>query len=230
MTVLGMVRGIAEFPDRLFLMPPSLAPIAFKFDFSILTNPDFSIIMFAFLFTDFFDTVGTLVGVSSRADFLDEEGKLPRAREALMADAIATCAGAIMGTSTVATYVESASGVEEGGRTGLTSVVVAGLFLLAIFISPIAAVIPGYSTSPALIVVGIIMIQGLRDLDFETWTEVAPAVITILMMAFSYSIAEGIVWGIISYTAIKIGSGKFKDISLIMIFLSLIFLLKEIYL
>lgn len=229
-TVLGMVLGIAEFPDRLFSMPPSLAPIAFKFDFSILTDPDFYIIMFTFLFTDFFDTVGTLVGVSSRADFLDEEGKLPRAREALMADAIATCAGAAMGTSTVTTYVESASGVEEGGSTGLTSVVVAGLFLLAIFISPIAAVIPEYATSPALIMVGIFMIQSLRDLDFETWTEVVPAVITILVMTFSYSIAEGIVWGIISYTVIKIGSGKFKDISLIMIFLSLIFLLKEIYL
>jgi adenine/guanine/hypoxanthine permease len=132
-----------------------------------------------------------------------------------------------MGTSTVTTCVESASGVEEGGRTGLTSVVVAILFLLAVFISPIAAVIPGYATSPALIMVGIFTIQSLRDLDFETWTEVVPAAITILVMIFSYSIAEGIVWGIISYTAIKVGSGKFKDMSLIMIFLSLGFLLKE---
>ncbi|MGB9938825.1 NCS2 family permease [Methanosarcina sp.] len=229
-TVLGMVLGITEFPDRFFSMPPSLAPIAFKFDFSLLANPDFYVIMFTFLFTDFFDTVGTLVGVSSRADFLDEEGRLPRAKQALMADAIATCAGAVMGTSTVTTYVESASGVEEGGRTGLTSVVVAGLFLLAVFISPIAAVIPGYATSPALIMVGIFMIQSLRDLDFETWTEVVPATVTILVMTFSYSIAEGIVWGIISYTAIKVGSGKLKDISLIMVFLSLVFLLKEIYL
>jgi len=229
-TIMGMILGITEFPERFFSMPPSLAPIAFKFDFSLLTSPDFYVIMFTFLFTDFFDTVGTLVGVSSRADFLDEEGRLPRAKQALMADAIATCAGAVMGTSTVTTYVESASGVEEGGRTGLTSVVVAGLFLLAIFISPIAAVIPGYATSPALIMVGIFMIQSLRDLDFETWTEIVPAAVTILMMTFSYSIAEGIVWGIISYTAIKVGSGKFKDISSVMVFLSLIFLLKEIYL
>jgi len=135
-----------------------------------------------------------------------------------------------MGTPTVTTYVESASEVEEGGRTGLTSVVVAGLFLLAVLISPIAAVIPGYATSPALIMVGIFMIQSLRDLDFETWTEVVPATVIILVMTFSYSIAEGIFWGIVSYTAIKVGSGKFKDISLIMVFLYLVFLLKEIYL
>jgi AGZA family xanthine/uracil permease-like MFS transporter len=186
--------------------------------------------MFTFLFTDFFDTVGTLVGVSSRADFRDEERRLPTGKQALMADAIATCAGAVMGTSTVTAYVESASGVEEGGKTELTSVIVAGLFLLAIFISPRAAVIPGYATSPALIMVGISMIQSLRYLDFETWTEIVPAAVIILIMTFSYSITEGIIWGIISYTRIKVGSGKFKDISLIMVFLSLVFLLKEIYL
>lgn len=216
--VLGIVLGIIEIPDRLISMPLLLFPSLSSLIFSLLTNPDFYVIMFTFLFTDFFDTVGTLVGVSSRADFLDEEGKLPKAKQALMADAIATCAGAVLGTSTVTTYVESASGVEEGGRTGLTAVVVAGLFLLAILISPIAAVIPGYATSPALIMVGIIMIQSLRDLDFDTWTEVVPVVVTILMMTFSYSIAEGIVWGIISYTVIKVGSEKFKDISLIMVF------------
>lgn len=228
-TLTGMVLGITEVPETFFSMPPSLAPIAFQFDFSILENPDFYVIMFTFLFTDFFDTVGTLVGVASRADFLDQGGRLPRAKQALMADAIATCAGAAMGTSTVTTYIESASGVEAGGRTGLTSVVVAAFFLLAIFISPIAAVIPGYATSPALIMVGIFMIQSLRDLDFETWTELVPAAVTILIMTFSYSIAEGIVWGIISYTVVKAGSRKFEDISIIMIFLSLVFILKEIY-
>ncbi|HIH74474.1 MAG TPA: NCS2 family permease [Methanosarcina sp.] len=229
-TVIGISLGVTEAPGSLFSMPPSLAPIAFQFDFSIIQNPDFYVIMFTFLFTDFFDTVGTLVGVASRADFLDEDGKLPRAKQALMADAVATCAGAVLGTSTVTTYVESASGVEAGGRTGLTSVVVAILFLLALFISPIAAIIPAYATSPALIMVGIFMIQGLRDLDFDTWTELVPAAVTILIMTFSYSIAEGIVWGIISYTAVKAGSRKFEDISITMVLLSLIFVLKEAYL
>lgn len=193
MTVLGMIPGITEFSDRFFSMPSSLAPIALRFDFSFLTNPDFYVIMFTFFFTDFFYTVSTLVGVSSWADLLDEQGRLPRSKHTLMADFIATCTGAAMGTSIMTTYVDSASGVEESGRTGLTSVVVAGLFLLAVFISSIATVIPGYATSPALIMVGIFMIQSLRYLEFENWTVVAPAAVTILMMTFNYSIAEGIV-------------------------------------
>lgn len=228
-TLASIPLGITQVPEKLISMPPSIASIAFQLDMSFLKNPNFFVIMFTFLFVDFFDTMGTLVGVSSRVNMLDKDGKLPRARQALLADALATCAGALLGTPTVTTYVESAAGVEEGGRTGLTSVVVAGFFLLAIFISPIARIIPGAATSPALIMVGIFMIQGLRDLDFKNWTDYVPAAITVLMMTFTYSVAEGIVWGIISYTAIKAGAGKFKEISITMFLLTIVFVLKEIF-
>ena len=185
--------------------------------------------MFTFFFVDFFDTVGTLVGVCNRSGLLDERGQLPRAKEALMADAVGTVAGAMLGTSTVTSYVESASGVAQGGRTGLTALVTGGLFLAAIFFSPVVGVVPSYATAPALILVGIYMMMGLRDLDFGDWTELTPALLAFLMMPLAYSIAIGIEFGIVSYVVLKIVTGKVKDVHWVLVGLAIVFILKELY-
>ena len=182
--------------------------------------------LFAFLFVDLFDTVGTLVGVASKADMLDKDGNLPRARQALFADSIGTTVGAILGTSTVTTFVESASGVAEGGRTGLTAIVTACLFLLALIFQPIFSVIPTYATSSALIVVGLFMITGIKKINFEDYTEALPAFLTIIMMPLSYSIANGIVFGIVSYAILKLVSGRAKEASPVVYILALLFILK----
>jgi AGZA family xanthine/uracil permease-like MFS transporter len=184
-------------------------------------------VVITFVFVDMFDTIGTLIGVSTRAGMLDEKGDLPKAGEALFADAVATVVGACLGTSTVTTYVESAAGVEEGGRTGLTGIVVAILFLLALFISPIARIVPPAATAPALVMVGVFMMQTLKNLNYDDITEIAPACITIFAMPFTYSIAEGISWGIISYALIKLFSGRGKEVSKTMYVLAILFLLKE---
>jgi len=184
-------------------------------------------VVITFVFVDMFDTIGTLIGVSTRAGMLDEKGDLPKAGEALFADAVATVVGACLGTSTATTYVESAAGVEEGGRTGLTGIVVAILFLLALFISPIARIVPPAATAPALVMVGVFMMQTLKNLNYDDITEIAPACITIFAMPFTYSIAEGISWGIISYALIKLFSGRGKEVSKTMYVLAILFLLKE---
>lgn len=182
---------------------PSLAPIFGKLDFSILKTGEFFVIMFAFLFVDMFDTIGTLIGVSSKANMLDKNGKLPRIKGALMADAVATCAGAVLGTSTTTTFVESASGVSEGGSTGLTAVTTAILFGLALFLSPIFLAIPSFATAPALIVVGFYMLTNVVNIDFSDLSEAIPCYICIGAMPFFYSISEGIAMGVISYVAIR---------------------------
>ena len=204
-------------------------PVFGKMDFSGLANPNFWIVVFSFFFVDFFDTVGTLVGVTNRAGMLDPEGRLPRAREALLADAIGTTAGAVLGTSTVTSYVESASGVEQGGRTGLTAFVTGVLFLLALFFSPIVSIVPACATAPALVLVGIFMMASLKDLDFSDWTNFVPACVALFTMPFAYSIAHGIEFGIISFTVLKILSGKAKEVSPIMFVLTLLFIAKEIF-
>ncbi|WP_448807357.1 solute carrier family 23 protein, partial [Aminobacterium colombiense] len=175
------------------------------------------------------DTVGTLVGVTHRAGMLDAEGKLPRAKEALLADAIGTAAGAILGTSTVTSYVESASGVEQGGRTGLTALVTAIFFLLALFFSPLVAIVPACATGPALVMVGIFMMMSLKQFDFTEWTDLVPACIAIFTMPFSYSIAAGIEFGVISFVIVKFFTGRKYQISPMMIFLFVVFILKEIF-
>ncbi len=226
-TLAAIPLGVASPPQGIISTPPSLSPILFKFDLKGLMNVAMIGVVITFLFVDLFDTLGTLIGVSARAGFLDKDGNLPRANKALTADAVATAVGACLGTSTVTTYVESASGVEEGGRTGLVSCVVALLFLGALFFSPIARIVPAAATSPALIMVGVFMMQALKGLNFDDITEMVPAAIAIFTMPFTYSIAEGIAWGIISYTLIKLLTGRGRQVSLTMSILTALFLAKE---
>ena len=190
---------------------------------------DLIVIVFAFLFVDMFDTIGTLIGVSSKADMLDKEGKLPKAKQALLADAVATTAGAVLGTSTTTTYVESASGVAEGGRTGLTAIVVALLFLLSLFLSPLFLAIPSFATAPALIFVGFLMMESFLKVNFSEATEAIPAFIAAMMMPFAYSISEGIAFGVISYVIINLCGKKWKKVHPVMIVLSILFILYYIF-
>ena len=209
---------------------PSMAPTFFKLDFSIMKTLDFVVIMLAFLFVDMFDTLGTLIGVASKADMLDEEGKLPKVKGALLADSIATSVGAICGTSTVTTYVESASGVAEGGRTGLTAVTTAILFGIALFLSPLFLAVPSFATAPALIIVGFLMMTSITKIDFNDYSEAIPSFIAIIAMPFMYSISEGISLGVISYVVINLLTGKAKEkkINVLMYILAVLFVLKYI--
>ncbi len=204
----------------------------FKVDFSGLNVLDFFAVMFAFLFVDLFDTLGTLIGVASKADMLDENGRLPRIKGALLADAIATSAGAVLGTSTTTTYVESASGVTEGGRTGLTAMTTGVLFLLAVIFSPLFLTIPSFATAPALIVVGFYMLGAVAKIDFDDLSDAIPAFLTIVAMPLAYSISEGIAIGVISWTLLNLITGKAREkkISPLMYVLTVLFILKYILL
>lgn len=203
----------------------------FKADFSTLKIMDLIVIVFAFLFVDVFDTLGTLIGVSSKANMLDKDGRLPRIKGALLADAIATSAGAILGTSTTTTYVESASGVTEGGRTGLTAIVTGLLFLLAIIFSPLFLTIPSFATAPALIIVGFYMIASVAKIDWDNMLEAIPAFLCIIGMPLLYSISEGIAIGVISWTILHLCTGKTKGkVSVLMYVLTVLFILKYIFL
>lgn len=202
----------------------------FKADFASIDWINFIVVMFAFLFVDIFDTLGTLIGVSSKADFLDKDGKLPRIKGALFADSIATTVGAIFGTSTTTTYVESASGVTAGGRTGLTAVVTGLLFLLSMFFSPLFLTIPSFAIAPALITVGFYMMGSVVKINFEDMSEAIPAFLTILFMPLAYSISEGIAVGVISYTLINLICGKFKKLTPLMYILTVLFICKYIFL
>lgn len=202
----------------------------FKADFSSVKILDFIVIVLAFLFVDIFDTLGTLIGCANKADMLDKEGKLPRIKQALLADAIATSAGAVLGTSTTTTFVESSSGVAEGGRTGLASVVTGFLFLLAIFFAPVFTAIPGFATAPALLFVGFLMITAVAQIDFDDLTEAIPAYLCLLAMPLLYSISEGIAVGVISYVVINAVCGKAKKITPLMYILAVLFVCKYIFL
>ena len=210
---------------------PSMAPTFMKMDFSIVFSLDFVVIMFAFLFVDMFDTLGTLIGVASKADMLDKDGKLPNIKGALLSDAVGTTVGAMCGTSTVTTFVESASGVAEGGRTGLTSIVAGILFALSLLLSPIFLAIPSFATAPALIVVGYLMLTSVTKIDFSDMTEAIPCFIAIIAMPFMYSISEGISMGVISYVVINLITVKAKEkkISALMYVLAVLFVLKYIF-
>ena len=207
---------------------PSLSPIFAKLSFEGINILEFAVVVFAFLFVDLFDTLGTLIGVASKADMLDKDGKLPRIKGALMADAVATTAGAVLGTSTVSTYVESASGVTEGGRTGLTSMTTGLLFLLSLFLSPIFLAIPSFATAPALVIVGFYMLGAVTDINFKEAEEGIPAFICIAAMPFFYSISEGISMGVIAYVAFCLISGKKKKINPVLVVLAILFILKYI--
>ncbi len=202
----------------------------FKADFSAIKIADFIVIILAFLFVDVFDTLGTLIGCANKANMLDKEGKLPRIKQALLADAVATSAGAVLGTSTTTTFVESSAGVAEGGRTGLSSVVTGFLFLLAIFLAPIFTTIPGFATAPALVFVGFLMITAVIQIDFEDLTEAIPAYLCLLAMPLLYSISEGIAVGVISYVIINLVCGKAKKITPLMYILAVLFVCKYIFL
>ena len=224
--VIGLPLGITTLPSSFDFTPPSLSPIFLQFEWTQVFTPDMLIVVFTFLFVDMFDTVGTLIGVSSKANMLDKEGRVPRVKQALMADAVGTTVGAMLGTSTVTTYVESAAGVSEGGRTGLTSLTVAGLMFLALFLSPVFLMIPGAATAPALILVGAMMMTPVKNINFDDFTESIPAFLTIIMMPLTYSISEGILFGVLSYVLLKLLTGKFKDITIVTIVLAVLFLLK----
>jgi AGZA family xanthine/uracil permease-like MFS transporter len=226
-TIAGLPFGVTKMPEgSLVTAPPSLEPIFFKFEFSQIFTFDMMIVLFTFLFVDMFDTVGTLVGVSSKAGMLDKDGKVPRVKQALFADAIGTTAGAILGTSTVTTYVESASGVAEGGKTGLTSLSTAALFGIALFLAPIFLMVPAAATAPALVLVGFFMMTPILNINFNDFTESIPAFIAIIIMPLTYSIAEGIVFGMLSYVLLKLLTGKTKDLTIVMVVLAVLFILK----
>ena len=228
-TIIGIPMGVTQIPTGIVSAPPSLAPTLLQFEWANIFTLDMLLVVFTFLFVDVFDTLGTLIGVSSKADMLDENGQLPKIKPALMADAIGTTAGAAMGTSTVTTFVESASGVAEGGRTGLTALTAAGLFALALVFSPIFLIIPSSATAPALILVGLFMITDIGKVDFKDYTEAIPAFLTIVMMPFAYSIAEGIVWGMVSYVLLKLLSGRHKEISITMYILAILFVINIVF-
>ncbi|MDD7268112.1 MAG: NCS2 family permease [Lachnospiraceae bacterium] len=219
---LGFFTLIPDFSKGISV--PSIAPIFMKLDFSALTSLNFFVVMFAFLFVDMFDTIGTLIGVSTKAGMLDENGKLPKIRGALLADAIATTAGAAMGTTTVTTFVESASGVSEGGRTGLTAVTTAILFAVSLLLSPIFLAIPAFATAPALIVVGFYMFSNIVHIDFKDAAEAIPCYVCILAMPFFYSISEGIAMGVITYVVMNLLTGKMKKITPLMYILAILFI------
>ena len=223
---LGFYSLLPNFSNGLSI--PSLSPIFCKLDFSGIFSLNFIVILFAFLFVDLFDTIGT----SAKADMLDENGKLPRIKGALMADAVATTVGAVIGTSTTTTFVESASGVSEGGRTGLTSVTTAILFGLSLFLSPIFLAIPSFATAPALVIVGLYMLTNVTNIDFNDMSEAIPCYVCIIAMPFFYSISEGISMGVITYVALNLITGKAKEkkVSILMYVLAVLFILKYVFL
>ena len=219
------------FPSRIFAPLASLAPTFGQLDFSFIKTADFFVVMFAFLFVDVFDTLGTLIGCASKANMLDEKGELKGIKGALLADSIGTIVGAVLGTSTITTFVESSSGISEGGRTGLTSVVSGLLFLVALFFSPVFLAIPAFATAPALIVVGFLMLQQVTKIDWNSdLLEAVPAYICIFSMPFMYSISEGIAFGVISYVVLNLVGGRAKKITPLMYILAVLFIAKYVLL
>jgi AGZA family xanthine/uracil permease-like MFS transporter len=226
-TVVGIPFGLTHLPEngQLVSLPPSLAPIAFKLQFDRIFSMDMVLILFTLLMVNLFDTVGTLIGLCNKAGLLDSQGRIPRAKQALLADAVGTTAAGLLGTSVVTAYVESASGIAAGGRTGLTALTVAFMFLLALFFAPVFAMIPQAATAPALIIVGMLMMSAVMKIDFNDVTEAIPAFLAIVMMPYSYSIAEGIVFGMLSYVLLKLLTGQYKVISPVMYVLAVLFVI-----
>lgn len=225
-TLIGIPMGITQLSPYASFAPPSLETVAFKLDFANILHPNMFIVLFTFLFVDMFDTVGTLVGVCTKANMLTKNGEVPRCKQALFADAVGTIFGACMGTSTVTTYVESASGVAEGGKTGLTAVVVAILFTISLFLSHIFLSIPSAATAPALIIVGLFMMTPILEIDLTDYTEAIPSFVCIIFMPFAYSIAEGITFGILAFTLLKLLTGRTKEITLFTWILAALLLIK----
>ncbi len=228
-SIVGMILGESEF-GGIVSAPPSIAPTLFQMDILGALEASLWGVIFAFLFVDLFDTAGTLVGVAHRAGLLDAQGRLPRLRNALLADSVATVAGAAMGTSTTTSYIESAAGIKAGGRTGLTALVTAVLFLLGLLFAPLATSIPAYATAPALLFVACLMARGLAELDWEDVTEYVPGVVAAVTMPLTFSIANGIAFGFVAYAAIKLLSGRPGEASIAVYVLAVLFVLKFIFL
>ena len=227
-TVIGIPMGITEFKG-VISTPESISPIFCKFEWEHVFSLDMLVVVFTFLFIDMFDTVGTLVGVSTKAKMVDENGRIPNLKQAFMADAIATTAGACLGTSTTTTYVESAAGVAQGGRTGLTAFSIACCFAIALFFSPLFLSVPGAATAPVLILVGMLMMEPVRNIDFDDATEAIPSFIALIMMPLAYSISAGIMLGMIAYVVVNMCCGKFKKLTPAMYILAVLFILKYIF-
>lgn len=224
-TLIGIPMGITKF-DGIFSTPPSIEPIFWQFEWHNIFTKEMIVVVFTFLFVDMFDTIGTLVGVTTKAGMMDKNGKIPHLKQAFMVDAIGTTAGAILGTSTITTFVESASGVGEGGRSGLTSFVTAVCFLLSLFFAPFFLSVPGAATAPVLILVGLMMMSSVLKVNFADYSEAIPAFICIIFMPLAYSISDGIVLGMISYVLINLLTGKYKKLTIGMYILAAIFVLK----
>ncbi|WGX75542.1 NCS2 family permease [Paraclostridium bifermentans] len=225
-TIIGIPMGVIDIPTKVMSMPPSISSTVLSFEWHNIFSLDMVIVLFTLLFMDMFDTIGTLVGVATKAKMLDENGKVPNVKKALFADAVGTTIGACLGTSTVSTFVESASGVAEGGRTGLTAVSTAVMFFLALFFAPLFSIITPAVTASALVLVGLFMIEPIKEINLEDFTEAIPAFLTIIMMPLSYSIADGIVFGVISYIILKLFSGRVKEISITTVIIGFVFILK----
>ncbi len=215
-------------PSAVFSLPSSMSSTMFKFDFSFIAEHpgDFFVMMLSFLFVDIFDTLGTVIGCASKADMLDEDGKLPGIKGVLLADAVGTTVGACLGTSTITTFVESSSGITEGGRTGLTSVTTGLLFIFALFLTPLFLTVPSFATAPALVVVGFLMMQQIKDIEWTKLTTAIPCFACIIMMGLAYSISEGISFGVITWVALHLLSGERDDTSILMYILAFLFILK----
>lgn len=227
-TVIGIPMGLTDYKG-LLSMPHSVSDIAFQFEWENVLSLDMVVVVFTFLFFDMFDTIGTLVGVSTKANMIDKNGRIPRIKEAFMADAIATTVGACIGTSTTTTYVESASGVAQGGRSGLTAFTVACCFAISLFFSPIFLAIPSAATAPVLIIVGLFMLSPIKNIPLEDYAESIPAFVTIVMMPMAYSISDGILFGMIAYVLLNMLCGNFKRITPTMYVLAVLFILKYIF-
>ncbi len=228
-TLIGIPMGVTDFKG-VVSTPESIAPIFCQFEWSNIFTLDMLVVVFTFLFIDIFDTIGTLIGVCTKANLIDKDGNIYRITPAFMADAIATTAGAMLGTSTTTTYVESAAGVDQGGRSGLTAFAVACCFAVTLFFSPLFLSIPSSATAPVLILVGLMMIEPIKKIPLNEFTESIPAFICIIMMPLTYSISHGILLGMISYVAINMLCGKFKNITIMMYILAVLFVLKYIFL
>ena len=224
-TLIGIPLGITQF-NGVVSTPPSIEPIFCKFEWHNIFTKEMVIVVFTFLFVDLFDTIGTLVGVTTKAGMVTKEGKIPHLKQAFMVDAIGTTMGAALGTSTVTTFVESAAGVGEGGRSGLTAFVTAVCFLIALFLAPFFLAVPGAATAPVLILVGLMMISSVKNIDFSDYSEAIPAFLCIVFMPMAYSISDGIVLGLMSYVLVNLISGKYKKLTLGMYILAILFSFK----
>ncbi|MBR6630886.1 MAG: NCS2 family permease, partial [Alistipes sp.] len=227
-TIIGIPMGITEYRG-VVSMPESIEPIFCQFQWSDIWSLDMLVVVFTFLFIDMFDTVGTLIGVCTRAGMVNKEGKIERLNQAFMADAIATTAGAVLGTSTTTTYVESAAGVAQGGRTGMTAFTIACCFAVTLFFSPLFLSIPSAATAPVLIIVGLLMLEPICKIDFSDYTESIPAFLCIILMPLAYSISDGILIGLIAYVLLNLLCGKFKKLTPAMYILAILFILKYIF-